>query len=558
MKKFLLLLFLLPVFIFPKNIVEKDDVILIEKFFLDKKVGIIDSLKDEKLKDILYRIKIKDFLKNNELEKIVKINYNKKERFLNQILRNERDTVKLKYFLKVGLKVENYTTMLLMCDSGKDFILNFVRKFPNDTNSIKLFKRYPEIFNYEDSLLIFTKNFQNRNFDKLIDRKGQSEWIDLLIGLKMDDTLKIKSLMNDFVDVFSKIEDKKIKIKYVGFVDEKNIKGNLLYFLGRFYEDNKDYLNAVKYYSYFKDDEALLRIVSILRNEREIRIYDSIMESYKGDDKNFLFHKAKYYYSKGDEEKGDSLLNIVLKDFPLTLYSVRSFIHLNKKLKTIEEKFDDDSIVSKLYKIFDSNGEKDYFKDFLLSKYNEKTSQKDYIIHLLDKFGFCNYSTYFSELRIKEGEDYSKYIKYLFPTPYLDTFRKISKEENVDLSLLISIAREESNFNLNAISNSNAKGIMQVMDFVYDSYYKDKDYFNLEKNIRVGAKHIKEYLKQFPDSPVEGIMAYNAGIGNVKKWKRKYSDWELYIEGIPFIETKNYVKRVLRTYYFYKFVLRVS
>jgi soluble lytic murein transglycosylase len=53
-------------------------------------------------------------------------------------------------------------------------------------------------------------------------------------------------------------------------------------------------------------------------------------------------------------------------------------------------------------------------------------------------------------------------------------------------------------------------------------------------------------------------MAYNAGVGNVKKWTRKYADWELFIEGIPFIETKNYVKRVLRTFYFYKFVFKVS
>lgn len=557
MKKIFLLFFLFPILISPKNLIEEHDLTLTEKFFSDK-IDIIDSLKDDKLKGILFRIQITDYLKNNELEKIVKINYDKKEKFLNQILKDEKDTIILNYFLKNGLKIENYTTMLSKCDFGNDYIINFVRKFPKDTNSINFFKRYPKIFNHEDSILIFTKNFGNKNFDKLVEKKNLSGWVDFLIGLKMDDTLKIKGSINDFLDIFSKIEDKKTKTRYVRFIDVKNLKGNLLYFLGRFYEDNEDYINAAKFYSEINDDEALLRIVSILRNEKNLKIYDSIMESYNGDDKNFLYHKAKYYYVKGEKEKGDSILVIVLKDFPLTLYSVRAFIQLNKKLEINEEKLDDDSTIEKLYKIFDSNGAKDYFKDFLLSKYKDETSQKDYIIYLLDRFGFHNYSMYYSEIRIKEGEDYRKYIRYLFPTPYFDIFKKISKEENVDLSLLISIAREESNFNINAISNSNAKGIMQLMDFVYDSYYKDKDYFDLEKNIRAGAKHLKEYLEQFPNSPVEGIMAYNAGIGNVKKWKRKYSDWELYIDGIPFIETKNYVKKVLRTYYFYKFVLRVS
>lgn len=558
MKNFFILIFFSPILIFSNNFVEKKDIFLVEKFFLEKDPKFIDSLKDGDLQDILYKILIMDYLKKNDLDKIVKLKYIKKEKVLNQLLKNEADTNKLSYFIKNGIEIKNYTTMLKKAFYDRESLINFVRVFPQDSNSIKFFKTKPEIFNHDDSVFVFLKNFSTKNFDKLIDGNDTSDWIYFLVSLKDNDTLKIKNYINTYINIFSKLEDKTVKSEYVRFVEENNLKGNLLYFLGRYYENQKDYKNAALIYSKINDDEALLRIVSNAKNENDLNFYDSVMKNYKGNDKNFLYHQAKYFYLIRDKQKCDSLLNLVALDFPLTLYSVRAFIHLKKKLETNEEKFEDDSLIIELYRIFESNGFKENFKDFLISKYKNETSNKDYIIYLLNKFEFYNFSTYYSEKRIMAGNSYTKYLTYLFPKPYIETFKKISSEENVDLALLFSVAKEESNFNVNALSKSNAKGIMQLMDFVYDSYYKDKDYFNLEKNIRVGAKHLKNYLSKFPDSPFEGIMAYNAGSGNVKKWKRKYADWELFIDGIPFIETKNYVKKVLRTYYFYKFVLRVS
>ena len=120
------------------------------------------------------------------------------------------------------------------------------------------------------------------------------------------------------------------------------------------------------------------------------------------------------------------------------------------------------------------------------------------------------------------------------------------------------MAREESWFNPNALSPAGAKGIMQLMDFVYDSYYKDRDYFNPEKNINAGAAHISEYLSQFPDNTTFGIMSYNAGVGAVRKWERKHVDWELFLECVPYSETRVFVKRVLRSYIFYKYVLKIG
>ena len=128
----------------------------------------------------------------------------------------------------------------------------------------------------------------------------------------------------------------------------------------------------------------------------------------------------------------------------------------------------------------------------------------------------------------------------------------------MDLALLYAMAREESWFNPAAVSPVGAMGIMQLMNFVYDSYCDDKDYLNPEKNINAGAAHIAEYLSKFPDNLTFGIMSYNAGVGAVKKWQRKYVDWELYLECVPYRETRIFVKRVLRSYIYYKYVLNIG
>ena len=143
-------------------------------------------------------------------------------------------------------------------------------------------------------------------------------------------------------------------------------------------------------------------------------------------------------------------------------------------------------------------------------------------------------------------------IEFLFPAPYLTLFSAAAEKYNIDIALLYAIARQESWFNPSAQSPVGAKGIMQLMDFVYDEYYKDEDYFNIEKNIDAGANHIKNYLGLFEENPAYGIMSYNAGPGNVVKWERKNIDWELYLEMIPFRETRIFVKNILRDYYFYR------
>lgn len=153
-------------------------------------------------------------------------------------------------------------------------------------------------------------------------------------------------------------------------------------------------------------------------------------------------------------------------------------------------------------------------------------------------------------------------LKKVYPTKYSEYVYKYSKEYGVDPILVFAIIKAESNFNSNVVSTSNAIGLMQLMDTTAEeiagklgiNFMKKASLYNPELNIQLGTKYFSNLMKQYNDNYLLAITAYNAGIGNVQKWieqgiiKEDGSD----IENIPFKETNNYVRKILRDYKIYK------
>lgn len=118
-----------------------------------------------------------------------------------------------------------------------------------------------------------------------------------------------------------------------------------------------------------------------------------------------------------------------------------------------------------------------------------------------------------------------------------DIFQEAAETYKVDINLLKAIAKQESNFNKDAVSKSGARGIMQLMPATARELGVT-DSFDARQNIMGGSKYISQMLKQFDGDTKLALAAYNAGGGNVRKYG-----------GIPpFKETQNYVVKVMGYY----------
>lgn len=141
----------------------------------------------------------------------------------------------------------------------------------------------------------------------------------------------------------------------------------------------------------------------------------------------------------------------------------------------------------------------------------------------------------------------------LFPAKYSNYVIEYSKEYNVDPMLVLAIMKAESNFNENAESKKDARGLMQITGSTGTWIAEQigvKD-FNVDmlKDPKISIEFACWYLDnlnlEFDDENLV-IAAYNAGRGNVQKWlvDEKYSKDGQNIDYIPFKETDKYVKKV--------------
>ena len=120
---------------------------------------------------------------------------------------------------------------------------------------------------------------------------------------------------------------------------------------------------------------------------------------------------------------------------------------------------------------------------------------------------------------------------------YAGLISRVAAEERVNPRLVQAIIKAESNFDPLAVSPKGARGLMQLMPATADRYAV-ADVFDIEANIRGGARYLQELQGMFPGRPSLALAAYNAGENAVLRYG-----------GIPpYPETHRYVKRVLDLY----------
>lgn len=163
---------------------------------------------------------------------------------------------------------------------------------------------------------------------------------------------------------------------------------------------------------------------------------------------------------------------------------------------------------------------------------------------------------------------YKNFLRFIYKTEYSQYVEKYSTQYNVDTNLVYAVIKAESNFDADAESGKGAVGLMQLMENTAKDVIKQIDIetgsktieeilLDPELNIKIGTKYLSILLNRYNNVEL-AVTAYNAGIGTVDNWiekgiiKADGSD----VENIPYLETNNYTRKILRDYNIYTNILQ--
>ena len=122
-------------------------------------------------------------------------------------------------------------------------------------------------------------------------------------------------------------------------------------------------------------------------------------------------------------------------------------------------------------------------------------------------------------------------------TPYRDLVKAAATRYAVDEDLIMSVIAIESNFDPNAVSKRNARGLMQLLPETA-ALFSVQNIFDPKENIEAGTHYLSDLLKRYNNDLALALAAYNAGPDKVQQYGRVP----------PYAETVSYVRRVKRAY----------
>ena len=169
------------------------------------------------------------------------------------------------------------------------------------------------------------------------------------------------------------------------------------------------------------------------------------------------------------------------------------------------------------------------------------------------------------------------YLQIAFPQKYGEQIADSAKEFDISNDLIISIIRQESAFIANAVSSSNAMGLMQLLRptaketarwLKVRRFNENKDIFDIKTNIRFGTHFLSRMVRKYKGVVPLALASYNVGPGNLDRWlsnRVDLSDWkefgahpvdDMWVDELPWGETSFYVKAILRNYLLYKIIFK--
>ena len=383
-----------------------------------------------------------------------------------------------------------------------------------------------------------------------------------------------------------------------------NRQTNVLYLLGRMAEEKEKFIDAVDYYKQIIDvghnspeyQMAVWRVGWVYYMGGYFRNAVEHFDRYisKAYDKAFrqrlLYWKARAEEKRGNFQSALEIYQAILQEPYWSFYSGLSEIwlgchDLNEKTYCsypeglidqegevfflLEEK--EKAIVYRILELWMLDLKGESIKEIQHHVYSKKRCSPE-LLFCLSSIAHMNGA---HELGIKIGilrkrSQETKEVSFyttdellIYPLGYLPLVQEKARYYDIDPILVLSVIRQESLFDPVALSRSSAYGLMQIIPSTGNAIAKElgidissdmSRLFDPDINLTFGCFFLKGLLDRFEQNMVYALASYNAGPNAVTRWQKRFGHLEIdeFIENIPYGETRDYVKRIMKNYWIYK------
>lgn len=174
---------------------------------------------------------------------------------------------------------------------------------------------------------------------------------------------------------------------------------------------------------------------------------------------------------------------------------------------------------------------------------------------------------YGKSVYLSSTEELNNQLTLRFPIIHYDTVKEYAKTYQVPPEFIYAIIRQESGFREDVVSPAGARGLMQVMPYTATvvakhekiSYFHKDQLFSSQKNINIGVAYLKQLNNRYNHHPVLIAAAYNAGPRQVNYWLKNHppKEMDIWIDTLPWHETRNYLKNIIAFYAVYQYRLQL-
>lgn len=501
------------------------------------------------------------------------------------------------YYLGVILK-NKYENEKIIPQSVKDDVQNYFRhylkKAPSGRlalNAVNNWIDFVGIISKDDYLLMANTCYLFGEYEKareLLNNTDISEnWaLDVKISNALKDYGRVKSLTERGLQTYSQYVSEDDVIDAIDIYSSKNKVDNLLSFStgkGRDYllsqkcqtEKDKGACFQKLYLQYpngrFSAD-ALANIFFAKIKANDLETAKKIGRDHLNKFPNVnstpmvMFWMGKINEKTSNYEEYTNYYKSVISKYPDNYYAYRAYLKLSRMQGPIITNYINPQPVVYPYKYTRNNiivklvdlGDYDIINEFA----GDDEFIKSWVLYKKGDYSHSMLTARDAMEKIENKPDkHDLRWRLVYPIMYFDDVRKFAGETGNSLPLMLGLIREESYFDPLAQSMVGASGLMQLMPStaseINSKFSLGMDIssalFNPYSNIKLGNYYYEFLRKNLEGYDVSSVAAYNGGIGSIQKWKTTlhYNDTDEFVEQIPYPETRNYVKKVFRSYWNY-------